>query len=261
MRFTSLTDLAVESCRDRYDLAIFASGFEARATALAEQLGNEVARDIVVLGFRTQRGILSRQRNDAFYSSVIGVSPVIPEANQDDLVIFEALERVCEATTGPIRILVDYSVMTRSWYAAALNWLRLSSRTSTVTVDFVYAQGSYQGSHDPLQITDISAIDGFEGVVSGKRNTSALFCLGFDKYATLAVHERIEPEEFTCFIVTNGRDFPVLPDISGQNASLIAMSGQSEVVLPLASVSEQFRVICEYLVVPAKAPQGAQRMH
>lgn len=75
----------------------------------------------------------------------------------------------------PLRIFVDYSVMTRAWYGYILTWLKYSGDVAAADVDFVYAYGEYLGEFAPLRIEDMPAIQGFEGGCAGSGQTVAFW--------------------------------------------------------------------------------------
>lgn len=246
MLLHSIADLAKLDTAKQYDLAFYASGFEQRSCYIARKLGQQAAKRNMVFGFSEHRDVLSRRNNDRFFEDEFGCAPVLASEHSDDTKIYEHLRGTVNGSLSEIRILVDYSVMTRSWYASILNWLRLANGNAEVIVDFIYVHGNYLSEYDPLQITEVSSVDGFEGIIGGKNKTTAFFGLGFDKYATLAVYERIEPDDLICFIASKGAESRLADRVRSQNREILAMA-RREAYLPLGSVEEQFRVICEYL--------------
>lgn len=232
-----------------YDVAIFASGFEARSVYLHSRFFGVKATSVLVLGFSQDRATLSRESNDAYFMKETGRPPTIFPTSQSDLCIYEFLNRLLEGGVRPVHILVDYSVMTRAWYGAVLNWARSVESLLSIEIDFAYSHGVYASKFGPLSIEDVVSIPGFEGISSGARNTCAFFGLGFDKYATLAVVDRIEPDEVHCLIATSD----VGEDQSGfvlkENAELVALAEGKVVALPITNVAEAFRLICEHISI------------
>jgi hypothetical protein len=234
-----------------YDAAFFASGFEARSTHLA-QLTEEARTQVkYVLGFPEAFDVHSRELNDEFFKSKFSIAPLILDRSSADRSIFDLLqlaERQCAASDGVLRILVDYSVMTRAWYGAILSWARYGAAVAKeVHLDFFYSHGRYEGDFFPLRIAQIYSISGFEGLSVGTRTTTALFGLGFDKYATMAVYDRIEPEDVICFVSQQGPDDPHAARVLEQNREIISSSGRAAVPLPLAAVSTIHRIFAAHV--------------
>ena len=256
MHFSRIQDQPEWKPFAQYHLAFFASGFEKRSTFVASKLEVDVANEYLILGFSEHKDTLSRRDNDKFFFDKFKQSPLIPNPASDDLAIFRKLNSVLSTATEDVRVLVDYSVMTRSWYGSILNWLRLASGKFSFVIDFVYSHGTYLAEFDPLQIQDIASVDGFEGVVGGKHRTSAFLGLGFDKYATLAVYERIEPDELICFVVGDRENPSMAQQVREDNEALIALA-RATISLPISSVEEQFRILCEYAADTDKQSQIA----
>lgn len=243
-----------------YDLIVLASGFEARSTNLLLQIPESVLDRVLVLGFAGDRNTLSRPQNDRIFGER-GLSPEVC----DSQLAYEALlrERLLHAShrrAKPTRILIDYSVMTRSWYGMILTWLRYGARDDTVEADFVYSHGQYLSQFEPLHIESVAAIPGFEGYCAGSRSTAAVFGLGYDKYAVLALYELIEPDSVVCFLAQESRDDDRTKRAIQENSEIIRLSRRDPLRVPLSNVSEIYRLLyeamtsiptdCEIVAVP-----------
>lgn len=228
-----------------YDLAIFASGFERRATFFAKIFEKPLSKRTFVWGFDTDTDVLSRKDNDTYFANAFGIPPIPLHGATQEQQIFMMLRRLLQESEGPIRIFVDYTVMTRTWYGAILAYLNSCTYSSRVTIDFAYAIGRYSAPYQPLQIEDVNSISGFEGHVAGMRRSFSIFGLGFDKYATLAVLDRLEPDLVTCIVawdidsdVNSGKTLEDNKEI---------LSNSRRIILPLEDVEATFRTISENL--------------
>ncbi len=232
-----------------YDLAVFSSGFEARSTHVAKLVGNGAANSNVVLGFRDGATLLSREENDKYFQHAMGSAVEVPLGGQDERCIFEKLEALARLANGkPIRLLVDYSVMTRVWYGAILTWARFSEYHAPLEIDFVYSYGRYLSEFQPLSISEIVSFPGFEGISGGFRNTAAIFGLGYDKYATLAVYDRLEPDSVYCCVAQKTDDDPDSVRVLTENAVILEAATKT-FTLPLGDLSAAFRLMCEQVVL------------
>ena len=100
--------------RVTFDLALMASGYESRSSYVAQSLQPN-ARRRIALGFHDRR-LLCRDSNDQLYEQ-LGYTVV--EANGGSArPIQEFTGLALDETKEPeINILVDYTSMTRVWYA------------------------------------------------------------------------------------------------------------------------------------------------
>lgn len=228
-----------------YDLAVFSSGFEARSTHVPKLLQPDVAFSTVVLGFRDGLGTLSREENDRYYLERYQTTAEIPQLGGDEHCLADKLRQLIQVANGrPLRVLIDYSVMTRSWYASLLTWARFENYQSLIEFDFVYAYGRYLAAFDPLAISEVVSIPGFEGISGGFRSTAAIFGLGYDKYATLAVYDRLEPDSVYCCIAQRFEEDPNSQKVLLDNAVLLE-SANGTFFLPLGDIASAFRLLAE----------------
>jgi hypothetical protein len=232
-----------------YDIAAFASGFEARSTHLAKLIGRDAANSNIVLGFRDGLTILSREANDQAFLKELGVTVEVPLLGEDEHYLCSRLDALVQLANGkPLKLLIDYSVMTRAWYGALLTWARFSEYQGMLEIDFVYTYGEYQSEFNPLSISEIVSLPGFEGVSGGFRSTAAIFGLGYDKYATLAVYDRLEADIVYCCIAQRSAQDPNSEKVSKDNAVIIDAATKT-FVLPLGDLSSAFRLMCEHVLL------------
>ena len=245
-----------------YDLIILASGFEERSTHILSSIPKEMADRVLVLGFWGDREQLSRRRNDDCFQS-FGSTPFLsPSPLEYDNILKERLwqTRLSIHDSLPMRVFVDYSVMTRSWYAYILTWLKYSSAPGSAEIDFAYSHGKYSGAFEPLRIQEIIAIPGFEGACVGARNTVAAFGLGFDRCAVLAVYEQIEPDSLFCFLAQERPGDEKADRAAEENKEIISIAGGEKIFVPLGNLREIYRILfeefsrqdpdCEIVAVP-----------
>jgi len=247
MRLSSLNEIEFATIEwDSYDLVLLASGFEDRSRFIFERIPEAFAPPCVVFGFCEDMEKLSRPINDSVYLAR-GFNPIVENGDALDNILLEQLSVTIsrKAKGQRVRIFVDYSAMTRSWYAFILTWLRYIDHLSLIEVDFAYVHGTYHGDFEPLHIRDISAIPGFEGTCAGTRRTVAIFGLGFDRYASLAVYEQIEPDAVVCFVAQDSVQDPASERVLRENKEILAISGCAPVRMPLGNIPECVRLLRE----------------
>lgn len=249
MRFNTVETLNhINSDENYYTLGIFASGFEERATFVARQTEKKSLENCLILGFSGSSETLSRKENDFYFTTEFGTKITLLQDQAHDSDIFKILDKASEKCHDAIfRVLVDYSVMTRTWYAAILTWARFATDFSGIEIDFVYAAGTYLSDFDPLSISEIECLPGFEGVSGGFRSTTAIFGLGYDRYATLAVYDRLEPDAIYCCIARKSADDPSAVKVLSEN-EVVVEAASKVISLPLTNVSEAFRILCDHVI-------------
>jgi|GEM_PF-7075424 len=218
-----------------YDVIFLSCGFEARSTHVFQSIPNECHEKCVILGFHPEKEILSRFNNRDIYNNFNLKSLIFSDPGGYDAAIKDKLE-LFSNNNNSIKIFVDYSAMTRLWYGYLITWLRYSGSVNSAIIDFCYVSGEYIGDFSNFQIKETIPLSGFEGATAGTRRTVALYGLGYDQYATLAVHEMIEPDSFICFMAANENDDDGLSIVSRENRQIIELSGRSPIILPFYNI-------------------------
>lgn len=230
---------------EEFDLAIFASGFEPRSVHVASKLTATVGATIV-LGFKELPEDESRVANDLYFTER-SQAPVTNAAG-DDGPIYSLLTRALGGVDRRgIRILVDYSSMSRVWYAAILNWARYARHLDSVTVTLLYSVGEHREPVTPLRITEIVSIPGCEGSSTPLVQSVAIFGLGFDGVGPLCVLDQLEPDVVYAYLASPSmfKDYPIIT--RKHNRELIDHHARSTFGLPLDSVEQTFRQLTEII--------------
>jgi len=238
----------MECTRGRYDAVFFASGYEKRTTHVARMLERDSSGSVVVLGFDTWVDEPQRVANDAYFDEAWKSRPRVISAN-DDTPIYELCRAISPTSRESVRILVDYSSMSRLWYAGLLNWARYLPGVQEVVIDFVYSFGRYTEDRPQMVIDDIVAIPGCEGGAMRISKSVAVFGLGFDQFATLCVLDRLEPDLVYSFLASPGSDATYLDRVRSCNEEIIQKHAKCTLDLPLGSVERTFCGLSE-LIAP-----------
>lgn len=245
-RLTSVADLNRSDILDgqttKYDLAIFASGHEARASHIATLLDPSRVAAAVAFGFDSSLEEGSRLANDAVFRSRWKVEPVVL-SNQAETEIYRFLTEAF-GSSKRLRLLVDYSSMTRFWYAAILNWIRFREPCELVEVDFAYCAGEYSTAIPPLQINDILSIPGCEGNTASAGPSVTLLGLGFDNNSVQCVLDDIEPDVVRPFIAGGAARASYVEQVKRANEELLERCPGS-LEFPLESVATTLTLLGE----------------
>lgn len=228
----------------RYDVIICASGYEDRSTHIPKLVRDIESTVNVILGFREQPAAGKRSENDSYYFDEWDAVPeVISGSNDDEL--YGVLNTICSGLGPSVSMLVDYSAMSRIWYAGILNWLRYNDTFHQVKIDFTYAVGEHKWTSRDMVVEDIVAIPGFEGGGVYLFETVALVGLGFDGPATQNVLDQLEPDTTYTYLASPAafHDYPARTKLS--NREVIERFAKATFELPLFSVASTFRYLAE----------------
>jgi hypothetical protein len=236
MKLASISDIAFETVvANQYDLAIFASGYESRCQYVSARLNTASVRHQLVFGFEFVGDPELRAKSDKHFKHQWGITPDILHT-PNELEVYKLLNQVVRnAELKPCRILVDYSSMSRAWYAAILNWFRFSELPTEISVDFIYSAGEYASDVAPIAVESILPLPGCEGSSGTVTKSIAVMGLGFEGLAPLCVLDKLQPDEVFAYLASPSfnNSYPTIA--RSKNRELIE-SAKETLELPLASV-------------------------
>ncbi|MGJ8643690.1 MAG: hypothetical protein ACSHX9_09805 [Luteolibacter sp.] len=214
-----------------FDLLLAASGFEARATFGSEKaLETAVFRRKIALGF-PDRITGSRQENDESFKS-LGFDLVQGDGNRQEIVRDVLSETLASrsANTALFRVLVDYSSMTKTWYAAVLNWVReIDNSELTIEVYFFYSCSNYSAPRAAAPNSYAGAIKGFSSLRSPRCPTALIVGLGYQTERAVGLVEYLEPDETHLFYTDPASDKRFVKAVTKNNSALIENLGEGRV--------------------------------
>lgn len=194
-------------CRKSYDVGFFGCGYEERCTYIPRKLNrSQLGRSYALLHTGSPSSE-AQIRNKAFFQREFP-SQAIEMASEDESELYELCRSIALKETT--RILVDYSSMSKLWYNGILNWAEFafggeySEKDAEIEIDFVYAIGEYKSEFTPLTIGEIAPLPGRDATHLTRKDTVALFGLGFDHVVVESVYDRIEPDHVHAFIASPG---------------------------------------------------------
>lgn len=251
MRTIQVLDIDFDSvCAERYDISLFASGYESRCIHIPGRITPSMVTAPLVFGFLEEPHSGNRPENDKFYQDQWGLVPISLSVDGDKP-IYEELHKHTYSLDRPIRILLDYSSMSRHWYATVLNWARFAALSKDVIIDFVYSMGKYDEKDDeekkPMVIRSTASIQGCEGRAYRLRQSVAVFGLGFHGLATLTILDQLEADTVYAFLAAPGSTKKYVAKAREINKDLINDHRTQKPVLelPMASVEKCYRLLAE----------------
>jgi hypothetical protein len=241
---------------EKYDVAVFASGYESRCVYVPQKLKTENVNRPIVIGFEDLSRDDIRVKHDLYFRESWNVEPVIANAG-NDFVIQSLLNNVVSTGNEICHMLVDCSSMSRLWYSGILNWARFGNSAKETVIDFVYALGTYENQSVPMIIEDMVSIPGCEGGVLQSQHSLAIFGLGFNGWASLCILERLEADDVYAFIASPGAssDYPIRVREMNKDFLEEPRVKQHILELPLRSIETCYRYLSE-LVAPHRLKDG-----
>jgi hypothetical protein len=257
MRLVSTRQVgASETLTDSYDVFIAASGYEARATYAFTTLSVASVARKIAFGF-SDRPTGRRKVNDAIFDS--GDVKVIPiDGNSGTAARQHTVGLLDDIKSETARVLVDYSSMTRSWYAGIIEGILATKTKRNVTCVFSYSPASYSPPSPPAPNAIAGPISGFCSLDVPDKPSALVIGLGYERERALGILEYIDPavafafytepaidERYTACVVQNNR--PLL-DLLGRDKifrhPLSDLQRAASLLTSLYSaLSEDYRVI------------------
>ncbi len=235
----------LEVKKNKYDVGIFASGYEQRCTHAAKKINRKYIVNPIVFGFEEYKDNEQRRENDLYYQQQWVEKQSILSAD-DEGPIYLLLQDYFAKSQGPLKLLVDYSSMSRLWYAGILNWINVAQEDKEVVVDLLYSVGEYRGEYPSMVINDILSIPGCEGSPVPFKKSVAVFGLGFDEYAPLCVLDRLEADEVYAYLA-DPAVFNEYPRIAREKNKELIKHAKAILSLPLKSVEVTYRYLAEVI--------------
>ncbi|MFN0157617.1 MAG: hypothetical protein ACKVRP_06035 [Bacteroidota bacterium] len=175
-----------------FDLVIAASGFEKRASYIPQLLSGVERRKGIALGFM-DRAILSRRRNDKIFGK-LDYELVPADGNSGEsmeIVLYQFFKGFDRKRAA---VLIDYTSMTRNWYASALNFFRHSAfACDQVDLYMTYAPSKYSPPQPPVPNSVMEPIAGFGRLELPNRKSALVVGLGYEQERALGLLEYVEP--------------------------------------------------------------------
>ncbi|HCL3482117.1 hypothetical protein [Pseudomonas aeruginosa] len=249
MNYLDVSDISFDDVLvSRYDLAIFACGYEERSIYFPGLLASDNFEKMIVLGFSTSQNDDAYKLNQGFYKTKYKIVP--SQMDHYDLgKIFSILSDECEhiraKSKSEVRFLVDYSSMPRLWYSEVLNFIKCFDFQVPVSVDFAYSVGEHSASRYDKQLSEPVVLPGCEAISAYNRETIGLFSLGFSEGGPICLHRKIEPDRSFSLIARPGALEDYTEKALTINKFFLDNFSQGTVYSPLNSVQQCYETIRE----------------
>lgn len=250
MQQLGITDLSFDADvkATNYDWYVVGVGFESRIEYMLDRLrkADVTASHALVLVFPDVRGTEREVEVCKIIESVFPRVYVEAVGTNSQFTIWKLMRERFQFSEGG-RILVDYSSMSRSWYAAMLLWFWENSEMHMgCQLDFLYALGKYSRdfAEKEVVIDDIEIVPGCAGEMFRHARTVAVFGLGFYGYMSLCASEQIEPDILYTFSTIENPIKEFCIEERAGNRELVQRASKS-FKLSVTSVASAYRCLSE----------------
>lgn len=236
-----------------YDVVFLALGYEPRCTYVSKLIDNINVESVVVLAYSENLDNVGRKESNSYFIKKWSDKAVYIElAHSNVKDVYKKLNTLSyNSKDGKFRILVDYSSMSRNWYAAILNYFIRFSDVEIV-IDLIYSSAEYPISEDfyQFELGDIKILPGCEGSSITKKKKCAIFMLGFDGLGPQSFYNLLEPELSFGVVASPGAkpDYEDLAlNINKEFIEHQLSNGKNLLRLPISSVSATFEELCQLI--------------
>lgn len=248
MRRIKISDMMFEDvAQHQYDWVIVGVGVEARCDYVAKCLADKgvTVRNILALCYPDVPND-DRNRVKRSLSAVCGLKKVHFEVLSSDAAdeVFVLLNKWIRTQDNNM-VLVDYSAMSRVWYASILLWFYHGVKDcDSFEMTLTYAEGKYSKriANKEVVIKEIKAVPGCEGVIYRQVPTAVVFGLGFYGFTSLCACEQLEPDKiFTLMTVDKPVSGFEIEEQGGNKEMIRRSSGVYRI--PLVSLESAYRCL------------------
>jgi hypothetical protein len=210
-----------------FDAFIAASGYEERATYTLTTLPVASIPRKIAFGFG-DRTTGRRKINDTIFDSAdVNVVPV--DGNSGSAVRAHIVALLDDITSETPRIFVDYSSMTRAWYAGIIEAIAAVKNKTSVTCVFGYSPASYSPPSNPTPNAIAGPIAGFCSLDVPDKPSALIIGLGYERERALGILEYIDPAVAFAFYTDPAIDERYTACVVQNNRGLLELLGRDRI--------------------------------
>lgn len=192
--------------KEQFDLIIASSGYEIRASHIANILNNN-CKEKIVFSFSDHKSEKSRIENDLTFKK-LNYKPLEQTGNSCTKILEVIDEFIERSKSQPLSILIDYSSMTRIWYGAIIKYFKqLNGNTQIIKVYFSYSVAKF---HKPPETdsktSNFEPINGYCSLSIPLYPSALITGLGYERNKAFGLKEFFDAELLYLFY-TKGNDY------------------------------------------------------
>jgi hypothetical protein len=245
MKFRGIKQLEEEALKDiSFDLVICASGFEKRATHVVKKYKLK-AENKFCFSFKAKENILHRLDNDRFYRTN-NFRIFIQEGGEHNIIIDQLKSFLAKTTNYQLNILIDYSCMTRTWYAAMLAFFRYVEAEKEINLFFSYSVATFSSvPHDKSRNLYVGPMSGFHGLTIPNLPTAVIIGLGYIEQRALGLTDYLDAVPYIFYTDSSGNN-EYSTEVEKNNHELLAKTPNENIYLyPLADLEYTYQLLVD----------------
>lgn len=221
MQFKYAIQTKLENTKSiKFDFIIVAAGYESRGTYLINEINIEDT-NCSVFAFRDRIDSLYRKKNDEKFKK-LGCNQLLTSGNNVNEVINNLNTVFEKVTLDHINIFVDYSCMTRVWYATIINYfVNKDLKIKSADIWFAYCPAKYTEPRNPMPNEYMAPISGVFSMGSSNKPTALIIGLGYEKLRAKALKEYLDSDLTYVFYSDPTYDKRFVNDIEKNNSDLL----------------------------------------
>lgn len=180
------------------DAVIVASGYESRATNFAQKIETLDCKRRFALSF-TDRKVLAREANDRYFSHQ-GFEAIKAHGNTGAETNLLLEQIVSKSSKDKLTLAIDYSCMTRNWYATILTYFaRFDDNLNEITLYFAYSPSYFVKPFPTTPNAVMGPVDGFSAMDLPSKPNALIMGLGYEYERALGLTECVEATALFAF--------------------------------------------------------------
>ena len=226
-----------------YDVLIVASGYETRARFLSENIRINASKKYAI-SFNTHEDKYSKQDNDSYFKNS-GFELVIGDSDNAKCIhgLFETIF-VELGQKKVVNLIVDYSSMSRVWYATLLDRIRNSSQFAELNIFFCYTKGKFTEppKEDKFNLL-VEPIIGYSSLSIPNKPTALVIGLGYERNRAFGLKEYFDAETFL-FYTDSVKENSYSKDVEKKNEDLINKTKKENIFkFPIDDLNYTFSIL------------------
>ncbi len=211
-----------------FDLIIAVSGYEERSTYLVNKIktGDALCR---VLAFSEKNKELSRPSNDARFRELD--FEFMEQSGNECPRAEELMNELINSGKNRLNILVDYSCMTKLWYASMLNYFTNTElEFEEIALYFSYSRAVYTEPKKPKPLKIAEPIGCQKPFLSSSKPVALVMGLGYEKDRAEMLSKALNPDNIYVFYADPTDDQRFVEKVYINNFRLIDSLHKDQVI-------------------------------
>lgn len=220
----------VNSIPNILDYIICATGYESRCVYAYEQLSDKKIKNKICIGFNDNI-VLARELNDVFFKKNEFEISALDGSSYADIYSFLSGKIILNRLQTEFNIVVDYSSMTKVWYAGVLNFFRnLKIEGVKIHLYFIYSNSHFiLPSIESPYNAYVEPIAGFSNLSIPERPTALIIGLGYERNRAFSLKEYLDAEIIYLFLTDNSSNKEYYDAVVIENSEIISNTASENI--------------------------------